>query len=320
LHLIILKQIGSKPIRLTIAPKHWVIASLASLLVLVTGMFAGMYAAAQWGSQLPVVRDIEQSRMVTEQYLQSGNTSPLDAMAIRLAEMSAQLARLDAISARLLKSNGHAPEPTKANELGRGGIRQANEESLSFGEIQKLLEKTAKQLDKQGDVLSLIDADLQLARVRFEAQPNESPLDQPVSISRFGTRIDPITGRRSVHEGIDFMAPVGTPILAAASGVVVKAGYHAAYGNMVEIEHGNSTVTRYAHASRLFAKEGQKVRLGDKIALVGSTGRSTGPHLHFEVRVNDVPKDPHQFLSRNGMPRPGPATVTALNGILAESN
>ena len=115
--------------------------------------------------------------------------------------------------------------------------------------------------------------------------------------SRFGYRIDPITGRTALHTGLDFPADIGTPILAAAGGVVVVQEYHPAYGNMVEIDHGNQLITRYAHAHRVHVKQGDIVKRGQKIAEVGSTGRSTGPHLHFEVWVAGVPQDPQKFLS-----------------------
>jgi murein DD-endopeptidase MepM/ murein hydrolase activator NlpD len=115
--------------------------------------------------------------------------------------------------------------------------------------------------------------------------------------SSFGFRIDPINGRQALHTGLDFQAPQGTPILAAAGGVVVTQEYHPAYGNMVEVDHGNELVTRYAHAHETFVKKGDIVKRGQKVATVGSTGRSTGPHLHFEVLVQGVPQDPQKFLT-----------------------
>jgi len=99
-----------------------------------------------------------------------------------------------------------------------------------------------------------------------------------------------------MHEGVDFMAEAGSAILASAGGVVVYADTHPQYGNMVEIDHGNDIVTRYAHASKLLVKVGQVVRRGDKIAEVGSTGRSTGNHLHFEVRYKGIAQNPVRFL------------------------
>jgi murein DD-endopeptidase MepM/ murein hydrolase activator NlpD len=114
--------------------------------------------------------------------------------------------------------------------------------------------------------------------------------------SNFGYRIDPFTGQRSFHEGIDFPAEPGTPILAAASGKVVYAEVHPEYGRMVEIDHGNGLVSRYAHASQLAVKEGDLVVAGQRVATVGSTGRSTGPHLHYETRVDGEAVDPDKFL------------------------
>ncbi|MFN3630730.1 MAG: M23 family metallopeptidase, partial [Casimicrobiaceae bacterium] len=115
----------------------------------------------------------------------------------------------------------------------------------------------------------------------------------------YGYRIDPFTGHQSFHEGIDFAAETGTPIVAAASGKVISAEQHPAYGKFIDIDHGNGLVTRYAHASELLVKEGDLVVRGQTIARVGSTGRSTGPHLHFEVRLNGAPQNPARFLAAN---------------------
>ncbi len=120
--------------------------------------------------------------------------------------------------------------------------------------------------------------------------------------SEFGWRIDPITGRSALHTGLDFQADVDKSILAAAAGVVVVEEYQPDYGNVVEIDHGNELLTRCAHASAVFVNKGDIVRRGQKIAAVGSTGRSTGAHLHFGVPVQGVPQDPQKFLAagRNG--------------------
>jgi murein DD-endopeptidase MepM/ murein hydrolase activator NlpD len=127
--------------------------------------------------------------------------------------------------------------------------------------------------------------------------PTIQPVNVTYNASGFGLRIDPFTGRSTFHDGIDFPAPVGTPIIAAAGGVVIAAEYHHEYGNMLEIDHGNGIVTRYAHASRLLAKVGDIVRRGQQVAAIGTTGRSTGAHLHFEVLVKGVPQNPQKFLS-----------------------
>ena len=133
-------------------------------------------------------------------------------------------------------------------------------------------------------------------RVRKNQLPTALPVEAHWNASGYGWRIDPITGAQAMHEGIDFIADSGTPIVAAAAGIVIAAERHPAYGNLVEIDHGNDLVTRYAHASRILVKEGALVKRGQKIAEVGSTGRSTGPHLHFEVRFKGAPQNPGRFL------------------------
>ncbi len=130
--------------------------------------------------------------------------------------------------------------------------------------------------------------------------PSEMPIEIDWFSSGYGYRIDPFTGRKAFHEGVDFSAPTGTPIKAAAAGVVVYSDRHPDYGNMIEIDHGNDLVSRYAHASKRLVELGQIVLQGQKIAEVGSTGRSTGAHLHFEIRHNDKSLNPAKFLKKPG--------------------
>lgn len=118
--------------------------------------------------------------------------------------------------------------------------------------------------------------------------------------SKYGKRIHPITHKNSFHKGIDIPAPKGTPILAAAGGIVKTGSNSKGYGNWVKIDHGNQKETLYAHASRVLVEDGQWVRPGQMIALVGSTGNSTGPHLHFEVRENKKATNPQRFYEKNG--------------------
>jgi murein DD-endopeptidase MepM/ murein hydrolase activator NlpD len=134
-------------------------------------------------------------------------------------------------------------------------------------------------------------------KIRKMMVPTQQPVQAGHLGSSFGWRIDPFTGRSALHTGLDFQANSGTAILAAAGGVVVAQEVHPAYGNMVEIDHGNDLITRYAHASTFWVKKGDLVKRGQKIAEVGTTGRSTGPHLHFEVMVQGVPQDPQKFLA-----------------------
>lgn len=319
MQLILMRGPFSRTSVLSIKTGHIALFAVFMVLVVSSLTTAGLYLAVRYGENIPIIKDIVSSRPLPKTQYVAETDSPLDAMAIRLAEMRAQLARLDAVSVRLLKSNGLDTKVPVLEPVGVGGLQQKDEKSLSYQEISAAISSVASQIERQGDVFSIIDTDLQSARVKFLSIPNESPLGDAIAVSNFGSRIDPFTGRRSTHEGIDFVAPTGTPILAAAAGVVMEAKWHAGYGNMVEIEHNNKTTTRYAHASKLLVKQGDIVRLGQKVALVGSTGRSTGPHLHFEVRVAGVPQNPNRFLEKNGLPRPGPSTIAALNGLFSES-
>jgi murein DD-endopeptidase MepM/ murein hydrolase activator NlpD len=127
--------------------------------------------------------------------------------------------------------------------------------------------------------------------------PNSSPVDAAFNSSSFGWRLDPFNGHRAFHEGLDFTASTGTAIYAAAGGIVSTSEQTPDYGKIVKIDHGSGLETRYAHASKLLVRAGQRVAKGQKIAEVGSTGRSTGPHLHYEIRLNGNPLDPRKYLS-----------------------
>jgi murein DD-endopeptidase MepM/ murein hydrolase activator NlpD len=231
----------------------------------------------------------------------------LDAMAQRVGEIQAKLVRLDAVSERVgqvagvkateLQMMRSTPAPAPAASGAQGGpylpLDRPSLDQLKASVA--ILDETA---DRAADVLTLIESRLLETRMQALMVPSAKPVNAPMG-SGFGFRADPFTGRPSLHAGLDFPADPGTPILAAAGGVVSTVEVHPQYGQMVEIDHGRNLVTRYAHASRFHVKQGDLVKRGDKIAEVGSTGRSTGPHLHFEVLVDGVPQDPARFLAGN---------------------
>jgi murein DD-endopeptidase MepM/ murein hydrolase activator NlpD len=141
--------------------------------------------------------------------------------------------------------------------------------------------------------------------------PSSAPLEGPVG-SGFGFRSDPFTGQPALHTGLDFPAEVGVPIHAAAGGLVVLRDWHPAYGQVLEIDHGNGLTTRYAHTSSFEVAAGALVKRGQVVARVGTSGRSTGPHLHFEVLVDGVPQDPARFLA-GPVARPGSVAPTVAS-------
>jgi murein DD-endopeptidase MepM/ murein hydrolase activator NlpD len=220
----------------------------------------------------------------------------LDVMARRLGEMQARLVQLDALGERVSGLAGVNYSEFRGGNAGQGGALVSGR-SLSMDELRTTLADLEKSTGQHIDVLTVLESRLIDQKVRSMMIPTQQPLSQGHLGSAFGWRIDPFTGRSALHTGLDFQAESGTSILAAAGGRVVAEQMHPAYGNMVEVDHGNNLITRYAHASSVFVKQGDLVKRGQKIAAVGSTGRSTGPHLHFEVLVQGVPQDPGKFLA-----------------------
>lgn len=225
----------------------------------------------------------------------------LNAMALRLGDLQAQMMRLDGLGERLAKIAGLKPQELQSLQLGSAPPRGGAESSIpsrnfTVTEFSDLLAKLARQVDERSDQLGVLEALLVQTSANRKFLPSLAPIVDGWYSSNFGYRIDPFTGAKSFHEGIDFPASAGTAIVAAASGKVVYAGYHAEYGKIIEIDHGNGLLSRYAHASQIFVNEGDLVVRGQRLGSVGSTGRSTGPHLHFEVRLNGVPQNPARFL------------------------
>jgi murein DD-endopeptidase MepM/ murein hydrolase activator NlpD len=238
----------------------------------------------------------------------------LNAMAVKLGEMQAQLARLDALGDRLSKVAAVKPHEFRmAQAPGLGGAAPTlmPPQNLSLSQFRDKLGEISQRVEGRTDLLGVLEAQLFEQAVKKKLLPSMMPVSARFNASGFGQRVDPFTGQWAMHEGIDFLADVGAPIIAAAAGVVVFAGFHPQYGYAVDIDHGNDLVTRYAHASKLLVKEGDVAQRGMKIAEVGSTGRSTGPHLHFEVRYKGVPQNPARFLLGSS---PSAADAKAASG------
>ncbi len=229
----------------------------------------------------------------------------LDVMARRLGEMQAKLTQLESLGARVSSLAGVNAMESKAL-TGQGGV-QVGAHALTLDELQLTMDDLERLTNQRTDVFTVLESRLFERKMKSLMIPTQKPVAQSELGSAFGWRIDPITGRSSLHTGLDFPALAGTAIAAAAGGVVVTQELHPEYGNMVEIDHGNGLLTRYAHASKVDVKKGDLVKRGQKIAEVGTSGRSTGPHLHFEVLVDGIYQDPQKFLSA-----PGPAHATSV--------
>lgn len=222
----------------------------------------------------------------------------LDTLAIKLGELQARLIRLDGLAQQVGTKAGIEVKPYLTNQPAppRGGP-DTRDRPLSAAE---LLDQVNAANDRANGYIGQFSlAESMLLRPTNTALPTLAPLTAGLQSSSFGWRIDPFNGHQAFHEGLDFAVPSGTPIRAAGAGTVVYAGFHPQYGNMAEIDHGNNLTSRYAHSSKLLVKVGDHVQAGQIIADVGSTGRSTGPHLHFEIRYKGVAQNPLRFLAQN---------------------
>lgn len=290
----------------TLTTRHVVLVALAFITVIFLSTSLLYYFTFRHAAdiKLPFMQDMlasatQDNTDKKDKYVKEN----LTAMAIKLGEMQAQLIRLDALGERVQGLAGVKPEEFNFKEKpGRGGAESSRMDErsareLSMSEFQSVLDAMAKDVEHRADYMNVVETALMSDKIKSKLLPTIQPVNVSYNASGFGWRLDPFTGRNAFHEGIDFPSPTGTPIAAAAGGVVIAAEYHSQYGNMLEIDHGNHIVTRYAHASKLLMKVGDIVKRGQTIAYIGSTGRSTGAHLHFEVLVKGIQQDPHKFLS-----------------------
>lgn len=233
----------------------------------------------------------------------------LDAIAQKVGDMQAKLVKLEAMGERVVGLAGVKAEElkplkrTSTSTAGGAGGPYLPLERPSLTELQATIDGLGLAVDQNTDIFTLMESRLLESRLQALLVPSSPPVNVNVG-SGFGFRPDPFTGRPSLHTGLDFPAEVGTPVYAAAGGIVTLREWHAAYGNTVEIDHGNGLVTRYAHNSAFEVERGALVKRGQMIARVGNTGRSTGPHLHFEVLVDGSPQDPARFLAGGSKPTP----------------
>jgi len=284
--------------KLTCETKHIVAAICVSLCLIcvVSALFAHLAIALRLPFVEQQITEMKNENMVVKEEQYERN---LQALATNVGQLQAKLVQLEGMTRHFSEQTGIAlPELEAAKKpSGQGGAfvpEHATEENL-HDEITSLF----IQLQEQNIALDMLESGLRARMVRTELLPSLMPVRGGARLgSPFGPRFDPFGRGRAIHEGLDFVAMAGTDIIAAAAGVVVNANYHPEFGNMVEINHGGELITRYAHMSALKVSVGDVVRRGQTVGLLGTTGRSTGPHLHFEVRVNGIPINPDKFLAR----------------------
>lgn len=218
----------------------------------------------------------------------------LDLMARRLGQMQIKLTQLESLGERV-SVLARVPSAAASAAVGAGGPL-VSPQSMSLEQVQSAMVGLEQVTDQRTELFMVLESELFDRKMRRILIPTTKPVLAGDVGSAFGWRVDPLTGVSALHTGLDFAGPVGTPIQAAAGGIVVVQQFHPEYGNMIEVDHGNDLITRYAHASRVSVKKGDVVKRGQKIAEVGTSGRTTGSHLHFEVLVSGIPQDPQKFL------------------------
>ncbi len=304
---------------------------LAAAIGLVCTMAFCAAAGAWVQSRLDAAPDVSatQEQALREQAMRDSAyiRDSVKQLAAKVGDLQAKLIAVDSLSQRVAGVAGlssiepeiHAGLDADASAATDVGLREQEFDwSVASAEaLGRHLDQLDKELAQQKGTFDMMD--LALARqVGLEAAlPTRMPVAYTAVTSPFGWRKHPISGRHTLHEGLDFAAPRGTPILAAAAGVVTEARYITGYGKMVEINHGQGVTTRYAHASSILVKLGDLVEQGQMIARVGSSGISSGPHLHFEVRVADHPLDPNLFLAADHPP--GALVAEAATGLDAQA-
>jgi murein DD-endopeptidase MepM/ murein hydrolase activator NlpD len=274
------------------------------LLVSAGAFYGGITAARAFGISNPQAQvstwreELAQQQAVvdgTRRTLQQN----LDALALRIGQLNAHVVRLDALGTRLTQMAGLKDgefDFTSAPSLGGPEEPLSATEAMQINGVVGALEVLDEQLADRDRQLTVLEDLLLNRKLRDEVRPEGRPVTSGYVSSQFGSRTDPFTGRRAFHKGVDFAGREGAEVVAVASGVVIWSGERYGYGQLVEINHGNGYVTRYAHNVDNLVAVGDTVRRGQVIARMGDTGRATGPNLHFEVLLNDKPVNPLTYV------------------------
>ncbi len=285
------------------APVWSVKSVLLALLLMSVAVLAGYYVGKLQSVQIAedkamqsTLQAIAAERQELEG-LRNSMEAEMDALALRIGSLRAHLLRLNALGERLVDVGKlDAQEFDFTTEPAQGGLDEADAESVGMSELESELERLSRTFADREHKLNLLEEMLSRRDVREQVIPSGRPLKRGFISSTFGRRTDPFTGKKKYHKGIDFVGKRGSEVLAVAAGVVTKAERESGYGNMVEIRHADGYITRYAHNQENLVTAGDRVEKGEPIAMLGSTGRSSGPHVHFEVRRNGKIINPARFI------------------------
>ncbi len=276
-------------------------AGVLAILILL-GFTVGFFTRG--GVAMAEVRDLRHQLSRQQSQLAESRVASqreVNALATRLGELQAQSNRLNALGERLVRMG--KIEDGEFNFSAQPGTGGGDEPTtrVSAAELSQQLAGLGQTFTRSGDQLQVLESLLLNQDLDRNQTPSSMPLANTYISAPFGARIDPINGGHEFHKGLDLNGQTGDPIHAAADGIVMRSDFdNGGYGNVVDIDHGNGYITRYGHCSKLLVKVGDLVHAGDVIAKVGSTGHSTGSHLHFEVWINGQPVNPRPYLGQIG--------------------
>ena len=285
-------------------PQAGLFAGVVAVVVMGAGFVGGHWFSSMTGSGVSSSELESLTQQVADQKdtieaIRQGNEDTLDALAIRIAQMNARMIRLDAVGRRLTEmADIDDSEFNFDSEPALGGPEEpmAAGSNVAVPEVVEAMTALGYQLDNREAQLNVLESVLANQNLKERVYPQGRPVTSGWLSSYFGKRTDPFTGKPANHTGIDFAGKHGAEIVAVADGVVTWSGDRYGYGIMVEINHGNGYATRYAHNSENLVAVGDEVRKGQVVALMGETGRATGPNLHFEVLQNGRRVNPVKFI------------------------
>jgi murein DD-endopeptidase MepM/ murein hydrolase activator NlpD len=284
-----------------------VAAAVLSVLIVVGGAFSlGVGLGARHGNANPIN---QLGNWSAELLRQKGQLEDLkrvlqekvNALAMRVGQMNANVIRVNALGKRLTRmANLDDGEFDFGNPPSLGGAESGPDgQPAQIPNLTAMVDDLQNQLSSREQQLGVLENLILTRELNKQVYPEGRPVQDGWISSYFGSRADPFTGYTAVHKGLDFAGPEGTKVSSVAAGLVTYAGDRPGFGEMVEINHGNGLSTRYCHNEKLLVKQGDMVRKGQEVALMGSTGRSTGPHLHFEVLKNGAQVDPLRFIGED---------------------
>lgn len=304
MNIILFTNVHGRPGSLNLSLPRIYIPLMSAALILLASL---VYLGFSWGQATSRVEpssimagwkaDVDDQKQVIEQ-TRNETEAHLDALAMRLGQLQARILRLEGVGERLVdmakldKAEFDFTEPPPQG--GPADLLQDADSELP--DLLSGLDRLSSELERREQQLVAMESILFNKELHKEGMPAGRPVQGGWMSSAFGKRTDPFTGKQAYHEGVDFAGKKGSPVVAVAGGVVTWAGKRYGYGNLVEINHGNGYVTRYGHCQATLVSVGDTVKQGQEVALMGSTGRSTGPHVHFEVLKNGKPVNPERYV------------------------